>query len=310
MRRNGLRLLASAVIVILLLVMHFVTPSRGGLWLQTFYDSLHVPLFGIIAVCVLLVTPLHWSRRKRLLIVLGAVFTLSALSEIVQIPTARDASFDDLIADLLGAASFIAAAIVFSPSIAVPKGRGRYLIILAVVLVSWPLLPLAEISAAYLERNQTLPALVRFDSSFGRAFFRLQNADLRNIVRADGGSVSAEITLRSGPWPGIVFHDLWPNWEPYSTLVIDLENPESEPIPISIRVHDRTHINGDQPYNDRFSRSIELAPGRHVLQFALTDIQNAPADRQMNLAAIEGLVVFCNQREAGRQFVLHGMRLK
>ena len=129
MKRNGHKILVSAVVIILLLVTQFATPARGGLWLRALYDSLHVPVFGVIAVSILLLTPLHWSRQKRLFVVLGTVAVLSGLSEIAQIPTARDASFSDLIADWLGAAGFLAIAIVFSTSISVPKGRGRYLII-------------------------------------------------------------------------------------------------------------------------------------------------------------------------------------
>ena len=310
MKRNFVRILASALIVVLLLVIHFATPSRSGLWLQTFYDSLHVPLFGIIAVCALLVTPLHWSRRKRLLTVLAAVIVLSALSEIVQIPTGRDASLSDLLADWFGAAGFVAAAIVFSSSISVPKGRGRYLLLLGFALVIWPLIPLGKVSAAYLERSQLLPVLVNFDSRFSDMFFRVQNAEIRKVRRSIGNSFSAEIFLEDGPWPGIIFSDLWPHWEPYSTLVIEIENPDSDVLPINIRVHDRTHRDGDQPYGDRFNESINLASGQQTIRVPLIDVQSAPAKRQMNMAEIDGLVVFATRQQAGRRFLLHEIRLE
>jgi VanZ family protein len=309
MKRNFVRILASTVIVVLLLVIHFATPSPSGLWLQTFYDSLHVLFFGVIAVCVLLTTPLHWSRRKRLLTVLAAVFVLSALSETVQIPTGRDASFSDLLADWFGAAGFIAVAIVFSTSISVPKGRGRYLVILGIALIVWPLLPLAKVSAAYMERSQLLPELASFDSKFGDMFFYAQNAELRKL-RSVNTSFSAEVSLGDGPWPGIIFHDLWPNWEPYSALIIEIENPGAESLPVNIRVHDRAHRKGDQPYGDRFNRSVDLAPGTQTIRISLSDIQSAPAGRQMNMAEIDGLVVFCTRQESGRKFVLHRIRLE
>jgi len=310
MRRNGLRILASVVVVTLLLVIHFVTPTGSGLWLQTFYDSLHVPLFGIIAVCVLFITPLHWSRRKRLLAVLGVVVVLSALSEIAQITTSRDASLSDLFADWFGAAGFVAVAIVFSSSISVPKGRGRYLVILGIALIVWPLLPLAKVSAAYLERSQLLPELASFDSNFGNLFYYVQNAEFRKIRHSASTSFSAEVSLGDGPWPGIIFHDLWPNWEPYSALVIEIENPGTDFLPVNIRVHDRAHRDGDQPYGDRFNLSVNLAPGTQTIHVTSVDIQGAPAGRQMNMAEIDGLVVFCTQQESGRRFVLHEIRLE
>jgi len=310
MRNNGLRILAGTVVVILLLVIQFVTPSRGGLWLQTFYNSLHIPLFGIIAVCVLVVTPPHWPRRKRLLATLYAVITLSVLSEVAQIPTARDASFGDLLADWFGAAGFVAAAIVFSSSISVPKGRGRYLVILGIALLIWPLLPLAKVSAAYIERNQLLPALVSFESNFGDLFFRAQNAKIRKIRRRIGNALSAEVTLEDGPWPGIIFHDIWPNWAPYSALIIEIENPEPESLSVNFRVHDRAHRKGEQLHSDRFNLGVDLAPGIQTIRITLADIQNAPAGRQMNMAEIDGLILFGIQQDSGRRFVLHDIWLE
>jgi len=304
MKRNFVRIMASAVIVALLMVIHFATPSRSGLWLQTFYDSMHVLFFGVIAVCALLATPLHWSRQKRLLTVLVAVLALSALSETAQIPTGRDASFNDLLADWFGAAGFIAVAIVFSASISVPKGRGRYLILVGIALIAWPLLPLAKVSAAYLERGQLLPELANFDSRFGDMFFYVQNAELRKFRRSGETTSSAEVSLGDGAWPGIIFHDLWPNWEPYSALVIEIENPETESLLVNVRVHDRAHKLGDQPHADRFNMSYELQQGRHTLRIPLEEIRNAPRGRQMDLSQIEGIVVFCSAGHAGRQFQL------
>jgi hypothetical protein len=257
--------------------MYLVAPTRGGLWLQTLYDSLHVPLFGIIAVCLLVITPTHWSRLKRLSTVIVIVVALSVLSEIAQIPTGRDASLNDLLADWFGAAGFLAVAIVFSSSISVPKGRGRYLVILGIGLTVWPLVPLANVSAAYLERNQLLPELVSFNATFGDMFFHVQKAETLRVRRSVGNAFSAEGT---------------------------------ESLPLNIRVHDRTHRNGDQPYDDRFNLSVDLAPGFQSIRIALTDLQSAPIGRQMNMTEIDGLVVFATQQEAGRKFVLHVVRLE
>ena len=309
-RSRALKFLAGLIVLILLLLTVLTYPATGGTWQRTFSEYLHVPAFGIIAVCLLVMTPPHWARRKRILVVASLAVALSFLSEVAQIPTPRDASLHDVIADLLGAAGFLAIAAVFSSSISVAKGRGRYLILLGIALVAWPLRPLATISAAYLERNSTLPTLVSFDSKFGNAFFRLQNTDIKKTVHPATNSVSAEIRLKDGPWPGIIFHDLWPNWEPYSVLVIEIENPESESLPINIRVHDRAHRDGDEPYGDRFNRSVDLASGMQTIRVTLADIQSAPTERQMNMTEIDGLVVFSTRQESGRTFVLHEIRLE
>ncbi len=120
----------------------------------------------------------------------------------------------------------------------------RYLVLLGAMLVAWPMAPLARVTAAYVERSQISPSLVRFDTRFARVFFRLQNTDLRKISDTDDDSVYAEISLKDAPWPGIVFHDLWPDWESHTTLLVAIENPEAKPLPINIRVHDREHRAG------------------------------------------------------------------
>ena len=303
-RNIATRVLAGIVILVLLLVTVMAQPSHSGTWLRTFNEALHVPVFGVIAVCLLILTPGHWSSRMRLLVAMLATVVLAALSEVAQIPTARDASLQDLIADLLGAAGFLVAAIPLSSSFSVRKGHGRYLVLLGALLVAWPLAPLARVSAAYVERSQISPSLVRFDTRFAHVFFRLQNTDLRKIEDADSDSVYAEISLKDAPWPGIVFHDLWPDWESHRTLMVAIENPESTALPINIRVHDLEHRWSEQNYSDRFNKQMQLEPGVHTLEFAIADIRDAPADRTMDMAHIDGLVVFATQQEAGRKFVL------
>jgi len=308
MRQYALGISAGAVAAALLLLNLVIVPPNGGLWLRTFFNSLHVPLFGIIAICALLVTPRRWGRRKRLLSVAGIVLLLSVLSEVAQIPGPRDASIEDLIADWLGASGFLAIASVFSRSILVPKGRGRYLVLIGIVLIAWPLLPLAKVSAAYVERSGALPSLVRFDSRLGRMFFYAQNADLH--IDTQSSLPAVEVTLEDGSWPGIVFHDIWPAWEAYTALTISIENPDSEPFPINVRIHDRTHRLGQQAYSDRFNTELNLLPGPQTVRIDLADVRMAPAGRQMNMADIDGLVLFATRKEAGRRFVLHDIRLQ
>ena len=106
-------LLWPALIVLLLLSLHFFNPAQRGLWTQVFYNSLHVPVFGAIGIAVLMIVRSYaaWPPSRRILIAVFAVMIISITSEAAQIPGARDASLEDLIADWLGAASFVLLAI-------------------------------------------------------------------------------------------------------------------------------------------------------------------------------------------------------
>ena len=54
---------------------------------------------------------------------------------------------------------------------------------------------------------------------------------------------------------------------------------------------------------------MDLVPGRQTLQIDLREIREAPAGRKMNMAEIDGLILFTTRRQAGRRFVLHDLRL-
>ncbi len=304
------RALAASLVVVVLFAIQFANPSRGGLWLRTFYDSLHVPLFGVIAVCLLLVTPAAWGFRTRMVAVSGLVIGLSALSEAAQIPVERDASIADFLANLAGAAGFLIVAVTCMRNVPVSRMRARLLRLVGTAFVIAPLVPLALVTAAYAERASALPSLVRFDSQLSRVFVHPQGARLNVKRDQSSGRAFAEIVLLEGTWPGVTFDDIWPNWEGYSDLVVEIENPDAEELSISIRVNDRQHHEGSQEYGDRFNRKIALAPGLNVIRISLHDVELAPESRKMDLADISKLIIFASREQAGRRFVIHSVYLE
>jgi hypothetical protein len=154
-----------------------------------------------------------------------------------------------------------------------------------------------------------LPSLMRFDARFATVFFSLQDAELSVQEDNGRGVASANILLKDGPWPGVVFGEVWPNWKPYTALVIEIDNPGPDALPINVRVHDRDH-RGKQLFDDRFNRRIELAPGRQTIHIKLADIEDAPAGRRMDMGNIDELIIFATAQESGRRLVLHDIRLK
>jgi VanZ family protein len=303
-----LRLALYIIVAGLMLVLHLYHPPQRGLWARTFFDSLHVPVFGLIALSLYVALPSKQGVR-RFIYAFVATAALGVLSEAAQIYTARDASVRDLIADLFGAAGFLVAAVALTPRSSMTAGRRAAGCVVAIALLAWPLLPLAKISASYAIRNSQLPLLANFDSKFGDAFIRKQNVDFQ-IVRLPDGSKAAYVTFGAGPWPGVAFHDLWPDWLEYSVLAVDLSTEENEPLDINIRVHDLAHLRHDQMFSDRFNRSFTLGPGRHVLRIPLNDIQQAPRDRTIDLSKMEGIIIFGRSSIEKRSFYVHEISLQ
>jgi hypothetical protein len=303
--RNGL---ISAIASILLLVIHFVTPPPGGLWLRTFYNSTHIPIFGVIAIGVLFMTPLGWDSRQRFFASLAVVAMLAIFSELAQIPTVRDASLRDFASDILGGIGFMSFAMAFSRSFSVSREGRLCWLLLGLASIALALAPLVKVSASYVERARTLPCLIRFDSRSLELLFRMQDAELIKMTEQTSKSVSASILLGDGQWPGIAFTDIWPNWETYEALDIEIENPEVTDLSINIRIHDRNHRHS-QKFEDRFNRTVSLTPGRQTLRINVSEIRKAPVGRMMNMAEIDGLILFATRQQAGRRVVLHSLCL-
>ena len=293
----------------LLLALHFFHPPAGGLWTQVFFDSLHVPVFGLISVFIFLIanTALTWQRA--VVLALAVTLLLGALSEVVQIFTPRDASLRDLVADGVGAASFLAIFLALRPVKGLSVAKRTAFFGVAILLLGWVLAPLAVVSAAYTERFMQFPTIVGFDSRLGRVLTRTQNIDYRIVEQHQNEPAHALVTLQAKPWPGVAFHDVQPDWEDFATLVIDLAIDGDAALPINIRVHDQAHKKLNE-FTDRYNRSFNLQPGSHTVRIPLVDLANAPRNRSMDLTRISEVIIFSDASNAGRSFRLYEIRLE
>jgi hypothetical protein len=86
--------------------------------------------------------------------------------------------------------------------------------------------------------------------------------------------------------------------------MLDLTNPDSRPLTLTVRVHDRAH---DNRASDRFNRTFTI-PGatRQTVSFALADIERAPLGRTLDLSRVAGLILFGDEdpTSVGRQYYL------
>lgn len=98
------------------------------------------------------------------------------------------------------------------------------------------------------------------------------------------------VRLLEGPYAGLNFIELPPDWSRYSTLAVDLTNATPVSLRLVLRVHDATHNN--QP-EDRFSKRFELPPGaRQVWRVPLQDIAAGPKSRRLDLRHVAGMIIF------------------
>jgi len=281
-------------IVLPLLALHFYAPTQRGLWIETALEFMHVPVFGIVAVGLFALLGRRFQLGTRAAIVAGAIFLLGVASEVAQIPTARDASLEDLFRDVAGGVAGLIGCIAFSRELHSGKTFRLMLLVVAILVLSPAAAPLVSVTLAYMERNQQLPVLISGNQKNAIQFVRRHDTETANIVVGALGGLCILTNAGNGRGPGLAFQDLWPNWSAYSLISILLDNTSDSALEIIVRIHDVEHRSGSQPHDDRYNRQFVLHAGPNTIAIPLSDVASAPSYRTLDVRSIDGMGIFSN----------------
>lgn len=283
-----------------------IPPTYAG---RTVENAGHVPLFFLVTLAVIHVlrgyprfnsgpSAAAWLYGVAGLAGVGAGF----LSEVIQRPLRRDASWEDVIADAIG----VVCALGVHALLDRRSGLRRWHRALAVCVVGAGtavyLAPIVTMTRAYLHRNGQFPVLADFHSR-AEMYWTMNLGTGREIV----GDVLV-VHFMAKDFPGVSFHEPVPDWTAWKALLIDVENPGSKPLDLGVRIHDRRH---NHQYHDRFNRNFVLAAGeRKLLRIALEDVLHGPRSRLMDMRQISDITLFRIEPDGPRQLRVHGMRLE
>ena len=307
MSRRLLYLLLLLMVAAALLFLRLpVPPTYMG---RTIENAGHTPLFFLITLGVLYAARGHsWFDHGRFAVARLYLFGLLAgvgagfLSEVIQRPLRRDASWEDVFADAVGAVSALAVYALFDRRSQVR--RWHRVLALAVIVTSLTVYvaPIVNMTRAYLHRNGEFPVLANFHSRL-ELFWTVSIGVRREIV-----DDSLLIDFVAEDFPGLSFHEPVPDWRGFTTLVLDVQNPAAEPLKLGVRVHDRKH---NHQYNDRYNHHFDLAAGeRKTLRISLEDIRRGPRTRLMDMQQISDITLFRGAPSGSRQVRVLGMRLE
>ena len=275
------------------------TPISGdGRWTEEALTAGHGIAFAVTAILAIFALSVDdVTRRWPLIVQYGTVLVLTALlgvgTELMQIWLPRDANLDDVRTDLLGAWIGLATFAVFDARL---RTLGRIGLPLSGLIPFFVLaIPLTTCIQAYARREAAFPVLADYRLSFDEYFLQAQgtsraHGDMPEPWAGFAGEQAMRISFGTTAWPGLHFAEPAPDWRGYKTLAIDVTNPNSETLPLSIRIHDRAHNN---QYSDRFNARIDLEPlKRSVVRLPITDISRAPRNRNLDIERISGLILF------------------
>jgi len=290
---NGLLLAAAAALIGLVL---FAKLPAWPKILGVLNNAAHAPVFGVLAVIML--APLRRGLKDwAYLAAFCGTVLLGVAIEWIQAGIGRDASWNDVWTDALGAAVGLALAALWATrGTAGSHLRASAAVAIALAGSALILYPLAEAGLAYVRRATLFPVLSSFERPLLDGFFletraaTIQFAPLPERWRKPGERNALRIIGAAGDWPGVAHTEPVRNWQGFSTLGLDLTNPGSAPLNITVRVHDRQH---DQRHEDRFNQALDLLPeSRIVLRIPLADIERGPLHRLMDMTLLSGIIVF------------------
>jgi hypothetical protein len=180
------------------------------------------------------------------------------------------------------------------------------LVVVAAVQVCWPV---GEAAMAYRFRAQGFPTLLGYDARAQQYFvhcygIEIDTARLPMAWRRHDDPQSLRIRIRGGSFPRLTLLEPQPDWRGYARLMLDVTNPEAQPLTLSLRVHDKAH---DNRAADRFNRRFTLAAHeRRVLAFPIAEVAQSPRSRAMDMSRIASVILFGknNSELTGREYYL------
>jgi len=304
-------LLAGAALVALVLFAKL--PPWPKYWV-VLSNAAHAPVFGALAVIGLFVlgarTRMHptWRVPIAFLLTVGGGMAVEWLQSLI----GRDASWDDVVTDVLGAACALAF-VLWREATRNASSSSRLTRSLApavaLACAAAILYPLAEAGAAYTRRASLFPVIAEFDSGLDLYFLSGVGAvatrgQLPESWRTATDSESLRVRVAGEAYPGVAFTEPARDWSGGSTLRLDVTNPDTSPLHLNVRVHDVAH---NLHYDDRFNRRFVIdGSTRTTISIPLLDIRQGPASRLLDLESVAGLIVFADGPSAtfGRQFFL------
>lgn len=294
-------LLGILVIALPALALTVRLPSHPQI-LGVLNNAAHAPVFGAFAIVVFELLqrfPALILWRRYFAAFLIAVGT-GGLVELIQPVVGRGAEIGDLINDALGA---IGALALF----AFVVSRERRALLISVLAFAPVLWPVADASVAYALRAGAFPTLLGGDSWPDRYFIQTRGVKVWHTVlplpwhrSEDPPSLLVETV--GTRWPGVTHSEPHSDWRGYTSLLIDITNPDSRPLALTLRVHDLAH---DNQASDRFNRNLLLAASqRQTVVIPLVEIERAPDGRLIDLSRIAGVILFGDGDPAlvGRQY--------
>nr|WP_225314873.1 succinyl-CoA synthetase subunit beta [Marinobacter confluentis] len=266
------------------------------------------PLF--FALLTLAVRPWRfYSGWKLWLYGTAAVLLLGAGIELLQSLDTRDPDTGDMFRNLTGFWAVLALRPLASFQ---QSGRlqVRLLRLFAAAMLAIDLITVSRVALQQVQVSQWLPNLYDFRQANPGEFWR------GNVTTNTDGSCgplpdnALHIGLTTRRYSGASLDNLPSDWRGYQALEILLWNPQDYSIPLTLRINDMTHEQNSNVYQDRFNRTLDIAPGINRIEQSLAEVAVAPSGRKMEMNDVRRLMFFTSNLNQPARLCLGTLRLR
>ncbi len=275
---------------------------------RCFWDLGHILYFALLAYLLSRWTFVcRMSLQGQWFSILAVTLVAGTMIEIMQYGTTRTPDTGDILRDLTGSLLVL----VFGPAgLRLQSVWRRYFLRgMVIVLALFQLWPLTKSLIDEAIARRQFPLLSGFETPF--EIERWKGDDRLSIESKLPASKSKllRISLTTAEYSGASLRYFDGDWASARTLQISLYNPDLDPLPITCRIHDRQHAEGNQEFEDRFNRSYVLMPGWNQIEIDLAEVEKSPAKRKMDMRHIQGVMLFAVSLPVPRVLYLDEMRL-
>ena len=258
---------------------------------KAMWDLGHVLFMFVFGIAVLgVLYRVQFIPKKALpayyaCVIVGVAFS----SEYRQRFVGRTFSLSDVLADALGGA--LAWLFVYRRSLFFSGLIKRIWTTLALVLGIIVITPFSTILYDEMIAKNQFPLISGFENKTELSRWAGSSELNRSTLKSTEGLYSLGFLLSAEGYSGVAIRNSPSNWQAYRTLQFDVWSPLGG-LPVSVRIHDRLHTDGDQLYADRFNKHFGLKRGWNRVSISLNEVQNAPKNRELNLSEVWGFGLF------------------
>lgn len=170
-------------------------------------------------------------------------------------------------------------------------------------------MPLLQLSWHYIERNNAFPVIADFDADWASSFMRFNDTE---ILQVSGSKQKKNnnmhlVRFNQGDYPGISVIEPEPDWSSYRKLRLKVYSMDKHSSKLVLRVRDNSH---NQNHSDRLNAELLVQPGFNEFDIALSQLQQEPANRELDLTHISGVILFSARLEEPLQLAVSNIYLE